>query len=573
MPQRIRATKLDKRSHSAHPFAPENAETMRQLLLILGLLLPLPALAQGDPLGHSDRTASLYRDVLRLDAAGDPLVPLSVLGNQDRVEISAPGGLRILGTGDATVEFRVSGSVEVTAQDAKPAVLQHYVVLAQAPDSDFDTLRQRRTVWKERGLAIRTVTTGATYVLKGRAFDTRQTLLCLDAQYPDHASAESTAQGLESQFNEDLQTHAMVGQPPSATLTAKSAGGEVRAADVLWFEAAGKGNLHLVGTRKGQRIERELPGRVYIVPSNGHGLEVVSEAALEMILEGVVASEIFHSAPEAALRAQAVAARTDMLAKVGTRHGTDPFAICSEVHCQAYSGAGKVSPRVAQAVRDTRGLVLVDPEGRLVDAYYHAVSGGHTENNENAWPGRPQAALRGVADMVAGGKDHLAGGASEEAVAALLAAKDESWAAASGLNAEACRWKSEKSAADLRETAQLAKSVKEIRVTQRGVSGRATEVELTLQDGRKKKIAGELHIRKSLGGSAGPKGLRSSLFLVKPGVVGPDGVPQTWIFTGAGFGHGVGMDQTGAFGRAKAGQDFRQILAAYYRGARLEKVY
>ncbi len=546
---------------------------MRVLLVLIGLLLPSLALGQGDPLGHTDRTASLYRDVLRLGADGEPLVPLSVLGNLERIEIAAPGGLRILGTGDGQVEMRVQGPAEVQAQDAKPAILQHYVVLAQAPDWDFDVLRQKRTLWKERGLAIKTVTSGATYSLKGRSFDTRQTLLCLDAIFADHAAAESTAQGLEAQFGEDLQTHAMVGQPPSATLVVKSGSGEVRASDVLWFESAGKGNLHVIGTRKGQRIERELPGRVYVVPSNDHGLEVVSEAALEQILEGVVASEIFHSAPEATLRAQAVAARTDMLAKVGTRHATDPFAICSEVHCQAYTGAGKVSARIAQAVQDTRGLVMVNVDGRLIDAYYHAVSGGHTENNELVWPGRPQDALRGVADLVPGGKDLLAAGATDEAVAALLAGKDESWAAASGLNGEACRWRTEKSAADIRESAQLAKSVQAMRVTQRGVSGRAIEIELTLVDGKKKKLSGELHIRKALGGSAGPKGLRSSLFLVKPGPLGADGAPQSWIFTGAGFGHGVGMDQTGAFGRAKAGQDFRQILQAYYQAVKIEKVY
>ena len=546
---------------------------MRWMFLLIGFLLPTSALGQGDPLGHSDRTASLYRDVLRLSAEGEPLVPLSVLGNLDKLEMSASGGLRILGTGDGQVEFRVQGTVDVQSLEAKPAVLQHYVVLAQAPDWDFDVLRQKRALWKERGLAIKTVTSGATYSIKGRSFDTRQTLLCLDVIFADHAAAEATAQGLEQQFGEDLQTHAMVGQPPSATLVARSGSGEARASDVLWFEAVGKGMLHVVGTRKGQRIERELPGRVYVVPSNDHGLELVSEAALEQILEGVVASEIFHSAPEATLRAQAIAARTDMLAKVGTRHATDPFAICSEVHCQAYTGAGKVSARIAQAVRDTRGLVMVNTEGRLIDAYYHAVSGGHTENNELVWPGRPQEALRGVPDLMPGGKDPLAAGATDDAVAALLAGKDESWAAASGLNSEACRWRTEKSAADIRDSAQLAKSVKEIRVTQRGVSGRAIEIELTLVDGRKKKLSGELHIRKALGGSAGPKGLRSSLFLVKPGPMGADGAPQSWVFTGAGFGHGVGMDQTGALGRAKAGQDFRQILQAYYKAVKSEKVY
>ncbi len=548
----------------------------RWIVAIVALLLAQPCLAQGVSLGHGDRTASLYRDLLKLDEGGHPLLPVSVLSNLDKLEVSASGGVRILGTGDGSVEARVPSPVEVSAIAQKTGVFQYFVVLGRAPAYDFATLLRVKNQWKERAIAVKTLSSGTTYSLAGHNFDTKITLICLDLSFASDAEAQQRVADLTKLYpNDELAVHAVVESPPQATLIARAGGSEIRAADVLWFESVGKNALHIVGNGKSGRRELELPGRIYVVPGQS-GLEVVNEAELEKMLEGVVASEIFLSAPDAALRAQAVAARTDMLAKVGTRHVTDPYAICSEVHCQAYHGMGKVNPRISQAVQDTRGLVMVDAEGHLVDAYYHAVSGGHTENNENAWPGRPQVALRGRADLQDGAADLLAQGATDEAVAALLASKDSSWAAASGQNAEACRWTTEKTAQEIQHSLQgygVSKPVAAIRVLARGVSGRATLVELTLQDQSKVDIAGELRIRKALGGSAGPKGLRSSLFLVKAGPIASKGVPDKWIFSGAGFGHGVGMDQTGAFGRAKAGQDFRQILQYYYANSKIEKLY
>jgi len=325
-----------------------------------------------------------------------------------------------------------------------------------------------------------------------------------------------------------------------------------------------------------------MPGRIYAVAGQ-NGLEVVNEAEVERMLEGIVASEIFSSAPDAALRAQAVAARTDLLAKVGTRHATDPFAICSEVHCQAYRGLERVNPRIAAAVRDTKGQVLVDKDGRLVDAFYHAASGGHTENNELVWAGRAQPALRGRPDSLA--KDGpwgkpLAGFPTDADVAAMLARKDSSWAAASGMNAEACRWRIERSADELRQ--QLSRfgadsAVVSMTVLRRGVSGRAISLQVQLASGKTLQIDGELRIRDALGGSHGAKGLRSSLVLIQPGPTAAAGggaaVPRSWTFTGAGFGHGVGMDQTGAVARAKAGQSHKDILLHYYAGAELATLY
>lgn len=541
-----------------------------------------------DGLAHGDRTATLYREVLRVGEDGRPLLPLSVLSRLDRLEVSAPSGLRILGTGDGQVDVRLppGRSVEVVASEHRAGVHRYFVVLYRAASWDFDTLRAAKQRWRDLGVALATKSSGTSYSLAGRMFDTRQTLLCLEQGFASEADAQKAAKELAVQHGEALagqepSVHVVVETPPSAALVVRDRGGsavEVHARDVLWFEAlrpAGQATaLQVVGTRKGQRSDLELPGRIYVVAGQ-HGLEVVNEAQIERLLEGVVASEIFHSAPDAALRAQAVAARTDMLAKVGTRHATDPFAICSEVHCQAFRGLERVSPRIAQAVRDTRGVVMVDAEGRLVDAYYHAVSGGHTESNENAWPGRPQPALRGRPDVVRG-PHPFASGVSEAAVEQLLQGKDDSWAAASGMNAEACRWRTERSAQELQD--QLKRfgfdgPVMGLEVLRRGASGRAISLLVRGPGEVRKVIDGELRIRDALGGSHGPKGLRSSLVLIRPGPLGRDGAPQSWTFVGAGFGHGVGMDQTGAVARAKAGQDYREILLHYYAGAKLEQLY
>ncbi|MSQ81322.1 MAG: SpoIID/LytB domain-containing protein [Myxococcales bacterium] len=553
--------------------------------VLFGFAITGPAFAQADSLGHGDRTATLYRDVLRVGDTGKPLLPLSVLGRQDRVEIAAPSGLRILGTGDGQVDIRLppGRAVEVTPTARQPGVLRHFVVVGRAAAWDFETLRAEKIKLKDKGLQIKTLSTGTTYSLAGRMFDTKQTLLCLDHQFDSTTDAQKRAAELTTTLAAPVGVHTVVEAPPTAELVAKeksSAAAEIHAQDVLWFEAlkqtGAATTLKVVGFRGSTRTELELPGRVYVIVGQ-QGLEVVNEAEIERILEGVVASEIFHSAPDAALRAQAVAARTDMLAKVGTRHATDPFAICSETHCQAFRGLERVNARIAQAVQDTRGQVLVDGEGRLVDAYYHAASGGHTENNENAWPGRPQPALRGQPDLVdEGAKSPYPQGVSDAAVSAMLQTKDRSWAAASGLNAEACRWKIERSGAELFDQLKgfgVRKPVKDLRVLRRGVSGRALSLQITDITGVITQLDGELRIRDALGGSHGPKGLRSALVVIKASTEVKNGAPEAWYFSGAGFGHGVGMDQTGAVARAKNGQDYKTILTHYYTGAKIETLY
>src|SRR3970040_1388937 len=67
---------------------------------------------------------------------------------------------------------------------------------------------------------------------------------------------------------------------------------------------------------------------------------------------------MFPDAAEKALAAKAIAARTDLLQKIGTRHLTDPYLLCSSQHCQVYAGADREHPRTTRAVERTRGQVL-----------------------------------------------------------------------------------------------------------------------------------------------------------------------------------------------------------------------
>lgn len=547
------------------------------------VLLATPgAPARADLLGPADRAASLYRTDVHLDESGTPLLPMSVLERQGEVVVSAPQGLRVLAGVDGPLVLTVPAgrTVRIDGLDTSVGTSEHHVVLAQAAANDLESLRRLRALWQGRGVAVEALGSGTTFSLGNRTLDTRRTLLCLREVFATEGEARDQAMELGRKFAAELTVQSVVGRPPSGTLRVRSGAAEARVADAVWLEADARKSrqslLLVAGTRNGRKTQLSLPGRVYVVPGPRGGLEVVNEAEVERILQGVVAAEIFRDAPPEAMRAQAVAARTDMLAKLGTRHASDPYALCNQVHCQAYRGVERVSPDIAQAVAATRGVVLIGQDGRLLDAYYHAVSGGHTEHNELVWPGLPQPELRGRADLPPNVADPLQNGATERAVAALIQAPDASWAARAGENAAALRWTVVRTAAELgRSLADqgIAGHVRAIRVLQRGVSGRAVRVALDMDDGKTVALDGELRIRKALGGSAGPAGLRSSLFLVQAGAPGPDGLPREWTFRGAGFGHGVGMCQTGAVGRAKAGQDFREILGHYYGGARLEKLY
>ncbi|MBK7972316.1 MAG: SpoIID/LytB domain-containing protein, partial [Deltaproteobacteria bacterium] len=147
---------------------------------------------------------------------------------------------------------------------------------------------------------------------------------------------------------------------------------------------------------KGKR--RAYRDWIVLTPGPGGQVLAINEVGLENYVKGVVPAEIFPDAPDQALEAQAVVARTDALAKLGSRHVGQGFDLCDDVHCQAYRGATDATAATEAAVDATQALVLLR-NGELVDAVYHADCGGITEANEVAWPKQPASpALRARAD-------------------------------------------------------------------------------------------------------------------------------------------------------------------------------
>ncbi len=339
-----------------------------------------------------------------------------------------------------------------------------------------------------------------------------------------------------------------------ALLTFRPQGGRVRVASGR-FRASAAELLLRPRTRAQTTVSAEgRRGRFFGALSfraAGGRLRVVESADLEDYVAGVVDAELPDSFPLEAMKAQAVAARTYALFHLGdhARQGAD---LCSRVHCQVYRGAPGADSQAWRAARETAGQVLVW-NGLLVDAMYHSACGGHTAP---AWEVRRDKILpylRGVSDRAPGaeGAPYCAAGLG------LGWTKRLSWR-------EADRLVFSNLGTVLGRPGLKPGRLKALRVAARGRDGRVIWLEVVTARARYR-VRGD-GIRWLFGtGLAGPRGLRSTDFRL---TVQRDaaGRPRGVVFTGKGYGHGIGLCQWGARGRALAGQTAAEILRAYYPG-------
>jgi stage II sporulation protein D len=254
------------------------------------------------------------------------------------------------------------------------------------------------------------------------------------------------------------------------------------------------------------------------------GLAVINEVDLEEYLYGVVRSEMDPRWPPAALRAQAIAARSLALYWAG-RFAAEGYDVRATTDSQVYGGVAAEDPRTTAAVDATRGLVMLY-DGRPVFAAYHSDSGGATESSEYVW-GAAQPYLRGVPDPYA-----------QESPTAR-------WTVRVDLGTLEAR---------LQRAGRAISGLQRIEVAATSPSGRAVLVRLHATGGATEVRGTEFRAL------VGVAVLRSTLFTVQPA---GDGVVE---FTGRGAGHGVGMSQWGARGQALQGRDYPEILRYYYTG-------
>lgn len=314
-----------------------------------------------------------------------------------------------------------------------------------------------------------------------------------------------------------------------------------------------------VRTRSGAPVrigETAYRGGVVIRPSEAGRLTAINTVELEQYLLGVVPHEIGHR-PEAeieAVKAQAIAARTYAISHLGNRSrlGFDYYATVSD---QVYGGTANEGDVASRAVRETRGEIVTH-RGQPILAFYHSTCGGRTAAVDQVWQRSPLPYLKSESDMIPGGDRAYCEMSNRYRWT-------ESWR-----SDELARILSAGLAAHHREPARDIARIEEIVVTERTPSGRVGTLRITA-DGRSHDIPGD-SVRWVLRPEPG-RLLNSSLFELE--VDRQQGAVQAVSVRGGGWGHGIGMCQMGAIGRAAAGQDYRRILAAYYRGTDVVRLY
>ena len=309
------------------------------------------------------------------------------------------------------------------------------------------------------------------------------------------------------------------------------------------------------------REDREFHGNLAVAADRDGLLAAVNVVDFETYLQGVVPSEIMPSSPFPALRAQAVAARGEALAKYKLRHAPDPYNICASVHCQVYGGITKETARTNQAVEDTTGVVMRYGH-HIVDAVYAAVCGGHSEHNDMVWSSPPDPALRGSRD----GTEAVPSPVTDENIEAFLADTESAWCKKAPGK---FRWSKTLGEAEMRRLLKEKAQVEVGRLVRlepmgRGISGRLRKLRV-VGEGGEAIIAKELPIRRAFGG------LRSAL-MTWDSVRDAGGRLVEVTFRGAGWGHGVGLCQVGARAQAATGRTHQVILESYYAGISLDRV-
>jgi len=262
----------------------------------------------------------------------------------------------------------------------------------------------------------------------------------------------------------------------------------------------------------------------------------IERVALDTYAAAVALTELAPGAQPVAVAdavydAQIIVARTYAASRRG-RHGAEGFDLCDATHCQRYEPARLETARWARAAKAaaarTAGQVLVH-QGRLIDAVFHADCGGHTADARDVW-GSARPYLPAQRDRIRDPHRSWTSTLDRERLAGALAS-------------------------DRRTRGPS--PIRGISIVRRDGSGRAARIRIR---GRTTvEVDGDV-FRAAVSSALGLQALPSTRFTLRETRGG-------WEAAGTGFGHGVGLCQTGALARARAGASAARILGFYYPGA------
>ncbi|MCF7824928.1 MAG: SpoIID/LytB domain-containing protein [Candidatus Marinimicrobia bacterium] len=314
--------------------------------------------------------------------------------------------------------------------------------------------------------------------------------------------------------------------------------------------------------------DRVYEGELHVYLDSGNKMNVTVHLPLESYLKGVVPYEIGPDSPAEALKAQAVAARSEAMIALNSKlYSGNNYDLTSDVECQVFSGNHRRSPASDQAVETTRGIIISE-NGQAINAYYASNCGGHAELIENVWPVRFKPESYTVAFPDKGTRKGPNLSRNWQAKRWIKSSPEvycnpEYESSLPSWSQRNFRWSREFSTAEI--TDMITKdtelgNLKRIKVLKRGISGRIYRIRFIFENGSFEK-QGELTIRQLFEPS-----LRSACFYIKK-------TRQGFTLFGAGWGHGVGMCQSGAIAQASRGISFDRILKHYYPKSSLLNIY
>ncbi len=301
-----------------------------------------------------------------------------------------------------------------------------------------------------------------------------------------------------------------------------SAGGHLFAVERIIVKSRDRDEIYLNG--------RRFRGEMRLIGRNG-SLLAVNYVGLEDYIKGIFIRESSHYWPPEVLKAEAIVFRSFALYRAAENASRDYDVTC-DVYSQVYGGMTAERYRTNKTVKDTEGMVLVYA-GKIFPAYYHSACGGHTEDAAKLW-NIDLPPLKGVAC-----------GYCEESPHSRWSMTLSNKEVSSKLHAE---------------SRVGVPQITGITPGSRDVSGRLEDLIFSFEDGGSRCISAK-EFRQLMG----PDVIKSTNFEAR---LAGGGI----IFEGAGWGHGVGLCQWGAYFMAKRGASYTQILSHYYPGTQIVKV-
>ena len=431
-----------------------------------------------------------------------------------------------------------------------PAVVKYRIAFQELAQNELRSHAEKAKLWSlKTGMETEIFVHGAIFSINKSTIDNREYFITSKELFDKDESEK-----LLNKFRELFPDHNIVSIPvhesnANSLINVKTDEGKSYKCP----------NLLLIHPKSGFMAgDDSYPGEknYFLTPVSSSKGELVIEDSVENILQRILPGEMFLSAPLETLKAQAVAARTDIFMQLGKRHVSEIWHICGEVHCQKVIWNGKIDKKFVQAVRETEGEVILFNGTHVARAPYCSSSGGRTEDIRNVWFTAEKPYLSGVWD----GDEPLQLDLSKEADLRTFLQSDygEDNIKMNKRHRWEVRFSEEKIENLLNARKKIGKLVS-INALSRGVSGRIYKIEFVGSAG-KLTVYGELNIRKIL------DNLYSSAFLARK-----EG--DEWIFSGMGWGHGVGMSQMGAVSLGRKGRDFRFILKRYYPKTEISKIY